>query len=79
MNSELLFSKTNYLTKARDPSLSYYLLIAEDRKNGFMSFPRVLTKSKMPRASSRIWTQVADSISYADNHYAKSTYISLYM
>ena len=30
-------------------------------------------QSGMQTASSRIWTQIADSISYNDNYYAKHT------
>ena len=36
-----------------------------------MPFPRVLAWSKLQTALSRIWTWLADSISYDDNHYAK--------
>ena len=39
--------------------------------DGFMPFPRALVQSKMKTASSRIWTQIANFISYDNNHYAK--------
>ena len=34
LNSDFSFSKTDYLTKAEEPSLSYYLPEAERRKDG---------------------------------------------
>ena len=73
LNSELSFSKTNFLTQAEEHSLSYYLLIAGGRIIGFIPFPRVLVLCEMQLASSRIWTCVAVSISYDDNHYATGT------
>ena len=39
--SEFSFSYTSYLTKAEEPSLSYYLPIAGGRIIGFIPFPRV--------------------------------------
>ena len=40
---------------------------------GFIPFPRVLELCEMLSASSRIWTRVAVSISYDDNHYTTGT------
>ena len=40
---------------------------------GFIPFPRVLVLCEMQSASSRIWTRVAVSISYDDNHYTMGT------
>ena len=115
LNSEISFSKTGCLTKAKESSLPFYLFIASvriwvhafpmksssvkylnsrhwyhfyddnrcanhdqymcviilpyylpiGRIIGFIPFPRVLVLS----VSSRIWTRVAVSISYDDNHY----------
>ena len=42
LNSEFSFSKTSCLTKAEEPSLSYYLPIAGGTIIGFILFPRVL-------------------------------------
>ena len=39
----------------------------------FIPFPRVLVLCEMQLASSRIWTRVAVSISYDDNHYTTGT------
>ena len=64
LNSELSFSKT---------SLSYYLPIAGGRIIGFIPFPRVLVLCEMQSFSSRIWTRVAVSIFYDDNHYTTGT------
>ena len=58
---------------AEEPSLPYYLSIAEGRIIGFIPFPRVLVLCEMWSASSRIWTHVAVSISYDDNHYTTGT------
>ena len=45
------------------------LPIAGARIIGFIPFPRVLVLCEMQSVSSRIWTRVAVSISYDDNHY----------
>ena len=73
LNSEFSFSKTSRLTKAKEPSLPYYLPIAGGRIIGFIPFPRVLVLCEMQSVSSRIWTRVAVSISYDDNHYTTGT------
>ena len=62
LNSEFSFSKTSCLTKAEEPSLPYYSLIAGGRIIGFIPFPRVLVLCEMQSASSRIWTRVTVSI-----------------
>ena len=67
-NSEFSFSETSCLTKAEEPSLSYYSPIAGGRIIGFIPFPRVLVLCEVQSVSSRIWTRVAVSISYDDNH-----------
>ena len=56
-----------------EPSLSYYLPIARGRIIEFIPFPRVLVLCEMQSVSSRIWTRVAVSISYEDNHYTTGT------
>ena len=53
-NSEFSFSLTSCLTKAEEPSLSYYLPIAGGRIIGFIPFPRVLVLCEMQSVSSRI-------------------------
>ena len=68
LNSEFSFSKTICLTKAEEPSLSYYLPITGGRIIWFIPFPKILVLCKMQSVSSRIWTRVAVSISYDDNH-----------
>ena len=73
LNSEFSFSKTSCLTKAEEPSLPYYLPIAGGRIIGFIPFPRVLVLCEMQSVLSRIWTCVAVSISYDDNHYTTGT------
>ena len=75
LNSEFSFSYTSCLTKAEEPSLSYYLPIAGGRIIGFIHFPRVLVLCEMQSVSSRIWTRVAVSISYDDNNYTTGTSI----
>ena len=42
----------------------------EDR---FMPFPMILVQKEIQTTLSRIWTQVAESISYNDNSYARCT------
>ena len=67
LNSKFSFSSC--LTKAEEHSLSYYLPIAGGRIIGFIPFPMVLLLPEMQSVSFRIWTRVAVSISYDDNHY----------
>ena len=69
LNSEFSFAYTSCLTKAEEPSLPYYLPIARGRIIGFIPFPRVLVLCERQWIWSRIWTRVAVSISYDDNHY----------
>ena len=49
-------------------SLPYYLLIAEERLIGFITFARVLALCEVQIVSFRIWTLVAVSVSYDGNH-----------
>ena len=77
LNSEFSFSNTSCLPKAKEPSLYYNLPIAGGRIIGFIPFPRVLVLCEMQLAWPRIWTRVAVSISYDDNHYTTSTFIIL--
>ena len=58
---------------AKESSLPYYLPIAGGRIIGFIPFPRVLVLCEMLSVSSRIWTRVAMSICYDDNHYTTGT------
>ena len=74
LNSEFSFSWTSCLTIDEEPSQPYYLPIAGGRIIGFIPFPRVLVLCEMQSVSSRIWTHVAVSISYNDNHYTISTF-----
>ena len=62
LNVEFSFSLFNFITKGKEPSLPYYLLIAESRIIGFMSSPIVLALWEMPKILSRNWTRVAMSI-----------------
>ena len=78
LNSEFSFSETSYLTKAEELSLPYYLPIAGGRIIGFIPFPRVLVLCEMQSVWSRIWTRVAVSISYDDNHYTTGTSKNVY-
>ena len=73
LNSEFSFSKTSCLTKAEEPSRSYYLPIAGGRIIGFIPFPKVLVLCEMQSVSSGIWTRVAVFISYDDNNYTTGT------
>ena len=78
LNSEFSFSWTSCLSKVEEPSLSYYLPIAGGRIIAFIPFPKILVLCEMQTASSRIWTRVAVSISYDDNHYTTDTSIICY-
>ena len=65
------FSLMGWLIKTKLPRLPYYLPITGDRRERFMTFPRVLARSKMQAASCRIWTPFIDSISNENNHNVK--------
>ena len=73
LNSDFSFSKASCLTKAEESSFPNYLPIPGGRIIGFIPFPRVLVLSEMQSVSARIWTRVAVSISYDDNHYTTGT------
>ena len=55
--------------RLKKPVCPTILPIAGGRIIGFIPFPRVLVLCEMQSVSSRIWTRVAVSISYDDNHY----------
>ena len=76
--SDFSFSWTNHHTKAEEPTLSYYLLIAGAGIIGFIPFPKVLALYKMQTVSYKIWTHFTVSLFYKSNHYTKkTTYFSL--
>ena len=79
LNSEFSFSYTSCLTKTEEPSLPHYLPIAGGRIIGFIPFPRVLVLCEMQSVSSRVWTRVAVSFSYDDNHYTTGTSYFVFM
>ena len=59
--------------------MPYYLPIAGGRIIGIIPFPMVLVLYEMQSVSSRIWTRVAVSISYDDNHYTIGIIIITFM
>ena len=73
LDSEFSFSLTGCLIKTKETYLSYYLPLVGVRMRGFIHFSRELVISEMHWASFRIWTRVAISISYDDNHYTTET------
>ena len=60
LNSEFSFSYSGCLTEAKEPSMPYYLLIAGERTDGLMPFPRTLVQSEKQIASASIRTQVTN-------------------
>ena len=68
------FSKTGCITKAEEPSLHYYSPIARGKIIGFVHLGKVWVLCEMQSALSRIWTQVAVSISYDNNHHTMGTF-----
>ena len=63
--------KTDGQIKAKEPSLLYYSSRAGGGQIDSLPFLRKFVRSEMPIASSRIWSQVTNSISYDANHYTK--------
>ena len=78
LNSEFSFSYTSYLNKAEEPSLPFYLPIAEWIITGFIPFSRVLVQCEMQSVSSKIWTCITVSISYDDNYFTTGTKYTLF-
>ena len=76
LNSEFSFSETSCLTKAEEPSLSYYLPIDGEIIIRFITFPRVLVLCELQLAWSWIWTRIAMSTSYDDNYYITDASLS---
>ena len=72
MNLELSFSESGCHTKVKELPLLYHLLIAGEEY--FDLDLTVYGQRKMQTASSKIWIQVAVSISYDGNHYTKSAF-----
>ena len=64
--------------RLKDLVCSTILPIAGGRIIGFIPFPRVLVLCEMQSVLSRIWTRVAMSISYDDNHNNLIIYIYIY-
>ena len=54
-----------------------YLPLTERKTDIFMPFQRLEAWNEGQGASSRIWTRVADSISYDDNRYAITITVTL--
>ena len=71
LNSEFSFNSTGCLTKAKESNLPHNLPIAGKRTDGFMPFAKALVQSETQKASYRILTQAAYSISNDDNRYTK--------
>ena len=68
------------LNKEKKTNQTYYLPITGGRIIGFIPFPRVLVLCEMQSVSSWIWTRVAVSVFYDDNHYTTGTsYIYIYI
>ena len=70
LNSVFSFSWTSCLYKAEE---TVYLPLDGGRIIVFIPFPKVLVLCEMQSVSSRIWTRVAVSISYDNNHYTTGT------
>ena len=58
---------------AKETSLTNYLLIVKKEEVDSGLSPGELIRSETQTASYRIWTRVADSIFWDDNHYTKHT------
>ena len=65
-------------TKFKENSLPYHLVQACWRIAGLIPLPRLLMQYEMQITLSRIWTWVAMSISFDDNHYTMSAKPTLY-
>ena len=74
LSSEFSFSYISCHSKVKEPSLSFYLLIAGGKIVGCIPFPSLLALCEMQTAWSRIWTWVTMFISNDDNYYTKGTF-----
>ena len=68
LNSQFSFSYTGCLTKAKEPSLPYYLPADGGKIIAYIPFPKLLTLCEMQTASTVIWTRVTVSIFYDDSN-----------
>ena len=68
LKTEISFSLTNCLMKAKEPSIPYYLHLAWRIIIGLISFVGVLELCEMQIASSRNWTRVDVTISHTYIH-----------
>ena len=74
LSSEFSFSEAGCHTKAKEPSLPYYLpIIADDGIVGYIPFLTIFALSEMQTTPSKNRTRFAVSISNVDNHYTTST------
>ena len=69
LNVEFFFSLTGCIIAGKEHSRPCFLSTVR-----FIPFPKLYVLGKMPSATSRIWTRVAEYISYGDRHYTTSTY-----
>ena len=76
----VLFCEGNYLQGTRTAYKLYFIpathLAIYPLQSGFILFLRGLVLCEMLSVSSRIWTRIAVSISYNDNHYPTGTSIN---
>ena len=66
-NSECFFPFTDYFTDTNERGQSNYLLRVNGRIDWLMPFSKVLARSEIQTALSRIWTRVIDYICKDDN------------
>ena len=69
---------TRHHTKTKDASLSYYLAIAEERKDGFV-FPKGFLSAEWKRQQLRPEFKLTVSISWGYNRYIKYAFIICWM
>ena len=74
------FIKTVCLIKVKEPNLAYYSPIARVwvGREGFIYFPRVLSRSWTQTSSFRIWTRDTNSVSYDRNRFTKCSSIYIF-
>ena len=72
LNKEFSFPLMSCHIKAKEPNLLFSFSVAGGRVDGFIPFPRILTRREISNASSRIRTYVAVSISNHDIYYTTS-------
>ena len=78
LNLEFPFCKSVAMTRLKSLVYPTNYPQLEETRDELMSFLKALAESQIQTTSSKIWTQVSNSISYDNNHCTKPTYTQMF-